>query len=93
MNVYNCTYNGNLGYGCRLGAARWMFVPELAQVDSRIYKNVALHELSFQNPLQQRYEQQRAIRAQDSGFRHWVKSLLLLDSGPQTIGGRLFMVH
>ena len=90
MNVYACWYQGNYGYACRTRNGRWMFVPELGQPDSMIYRNLSLNELLFKNPIAKTYEfhlEKSRIAYSPAG---WLKRLFLPRQKRSTVGGLLF---
>jgi len=91
MNIYQCCYENSIGYGCRIGSKKWMFVPELGQLNNTIYKNIPLNDLVFRNPFEKNYEQNR--EKQLTGFLSFLKSLFNTSYRPATIGGLLFISH
>lgn len=94
MNVYSCWYHGLNGYCCRSHNAKWMFVPELGQIDNRIHKQLSLNELVFDNPYAKAHELKIEQRLQKLKFNpfHLIKSLFFPESRANTVGGMLFSI-
>lgn len=94
MNVYQCWYLGMRGYCCRNHNSKWMFVPELGQLNSRIHKHISLNDLVFNNSFAKHYElriEQRLQKMKSSPF-HFLKTLLLSEKKAGTVDGMLFGV-
>ena len=89
MNVYPCWYRGTLGYGCRTGGRKWMFVPELGETDGNIYKNLKLEQLVFRNPLEKKYELQRDENPDSTAILNIFRSMFVSSAGSQNIAGEL----
>ncbi len=92
MNVHKCWYLGIKGYCCRNHNSKWMFVPELGQINSRIHKHISLNDLVFNNSFAKQYElkiEQRIekIRSNPLSF---IKALLFPAKSATTVGGLLF---
>ncbi len=91
MNVYQCWYHGMRGYCCRNHNSKWMFVPELGQIDNRIHKYISLNDLVFNNTFAKHYElkiERRLQRIKSNPF-HFLKSLLFNKQKAGTVGGLL----
>jgi len=56
MNIYHCWYQGASGFAGKQGKNLWLFVPDLAQLDGRVKRNIRLNELIFKNRLDFQYE-------------------------------------
>ena len=90
MNVYSCWYQENFGYTCRAHSRKWMFVPELGQLDNNIYKNLLLEDLTFSYPSEKSFE---LMQDQEPGritLLGLLKSILFPRPKSQTIAGLLF---
>jgi hypothetical protein len=90
MNVYTCWHQGNLGYGVRTKAKRWMFVPEIGQPDNHIYKDLNLDNLIFVNPLDKRFEIMLEEESDKFSLLRLLKSLIIKSNKPRTVAGLLF---
>jgi hypothetical protein len=92
MNVYQCWYFGISGYCCRNYNSKWMFVPELGQINSRIHKHISIHDLVFNNDFAKQYEltiEQRVEKIRSNPL-HFIKALLFPEQKANTVGGTLF---
>lgn len=92
MNVYQCWYLDLNGYCCRSHNSKWMFIPELGQINNRIHKNLSLDDLRFENPFAKQFElkidlQRNAIK---SSLFYSLKSLFFPVKKPSTVDGMLF---
>lgn len=90
MNVYSCSYKGNLGYCCRTYNRSWMFVPDLGQYDSKIYRNINLEDLIFTNPCARQFELDIEMKTENNGLMSFLSKTLRKKYRPETIGGLLF---
>ena len=89
MNVYSCWYQDNFGYTCCVHSRKWMFVPELGQLDNNIYKNLLLEDLTFTYASEKSFE---LMREQGQGritLLGLLKSILFPHPKPRTIAGLL----
>lgn len=87
MNVYSCVYKGNKGYCCRRHNRNWMFVPELGQVDNKVYKNISFAEILFENIFDKKLEEKNQKKISINSLLH---SVMSRKQKSQTIGGLLF---
>jgi hypothetical protein len=92
MNVYRCWYQGTLGYGCRRGS-NWMFVPELGQVDRRIYQDLALTELVFSNAEEMRFEMQNKTMMNSKSLGGWMGRIKAHRTRSRSVNGLLLGSH
>jgi len=92
MNVYRCWYQGILGFGCRRGKG-WMFVPELGQVERRIYKDLTLTELVFSNDEEMRYEVQNETMMNSKSLGGWMERLRTHRTRSRSVNGLMFSPH
>jgi hypothetical protein len=92
MNVYQCWYLGMKGYCCRIQNSKWMFVPELGQINSSIHKHISLDDLVFNNTFAKHYEMkiEKRLQKMKSNPLHFLKTLLFPDNKSGTVGGLLF---
>lgn len=92
MNVYQCWYRGLSGYCCRAHNSRWMFVPELGQINNRIHKHVSLHDLVFDNPFAKMHELtiERSLEKTRGNLFYFLIELFFPAKRPSTVGGMLF---
>lgn len=92
MNVYQCWYLGMRGYCCRNYNSKWMFVPELGQIDSRIHKHISLNDLMFNNSFAKQYELKTEARIQKTKSNPFLFLIILLipEKKAGTVGGLLF---
>jgi hypothetical protein len=92
MNVYQCWYHGMKGYCCRNHNSKWMFVPELGQINSRIHKQISLNDLVFNNTHAKHYELGLERRLQKLSISPFpiLKSLFFPGKKAETVGGLLF---
>ena len=95
MNVYQCWYLGFRGYCCRNHNSKWMFVPELGQMSSRIHKHISIHDLVFNSGFAKQNElmiEQRLSKMRSNPF-HIIKTFLFPYKKPNTVGGMLFTAY
>jgi hypothetical protein len=94
MNVYQCWYLGIRGYCCRNHNSKWMFVPELGQINSRIHKHISFNDLVFSNSFAKQYEFniEHRIQQMKSNPFHYIKTLLFPTKRASTVGGLLFAI-
>ena len=92
MNVYQCWYRGLSGYCCRSYNSKWMFIPELGQIDNRIHRKIALNDLVFDNIYAKRHELEIEKKLNNFTLNpfHLLKKLFFATQKPNTIGGMLF---
>ena len=90
MNVYRCWHDGTSGYAGRLDRKYWLFVPDLAQPDNHIYRNIQLSELTFKNRIEYDYEMEQLTLNRLSLMR-LLESLLFSTEQPNTTAGLLLM--
>lgn len=90
MNIYNCWYQGNQGYACRTHGKKWMFVPELGQPNSNVYKQLSVQDLIFKNLSDKHYEIALDSSKYNFNLFKTLKSLFLPAYKPATVGGLLF---
>lgn len=92
MNVYQCWYLGLKGYCCRNHNSRWMFVPEMGQINNNIHKHISLNDLVFNNAFAKEYELklERKLEKMRSNPFNFIKSLLFPNKKVSSVGGLLF---
>ena len=90
MNIYGCVYKGNRGYCCRRHNMNWMFVPDLGQVDNKVYKNISFDEIFFENSFDRKLEQDFQVKLDKTGIIGLLHNFVRRKDKPQTIGGLLF---
>ncbi len=92
MNVYECWYQGIRGYCCRSHNMRWLFIPDLGQLSSRIHKHVAIEDLIFANPFAKSYELSAELAHSGlvNKLASWITQLFFPVRRPATVGGLLF---
>ena len=66
-----------------------MFVPELGQPDSTIYKNLTMNELVFKNPFDHKFELELERKLQKFSSLRFIKRLLSPARKLHTVGGFL----
>jgi len=92
MNVYQCWYLGLKGYCCRSHNSRWMFVPELGQINNAIHKHIPLNDLIFNNSFAKEYELkiEENLNKINKSPIHFIKALLFPTKKVGTVDGMLF---
>ena len=92
MNVYQCWYLGLKGYCCRSHNSRWMFVPEMGQIDNKIHKHISLNDLVFNNSFAKEYELkiERKLEKMRGNPFNFIKSLFMPRNKTASVGGLLF---
>ena len=66
-----------------------MFVPELGQPDSKIYKNLPMNDLVFKNPFDHKFELDLERKLQKFSLLRFFKRLLSPGHRLHTVGGLL----
>ena len=66
-----------------------MFVPELGQPDSKIYKNLTMNDLVFKNPFEKKFELDLERKLQKFSPLRFFKRLLSPGHRLHTVGGLL----
>jgi len=89
MNVYSCWYQGNFGYTCRFHTGKWMFVPEMGQIDNIIHKNLGLDDLTFKYDREKSYEMTNEKNYNSGSILGFLKSIVFPRAKSQTIAGML----
>lgn len=92
MNVYECWYLGIRGYCCRTPHSKWMFVPELGQMNNTIYKHLSIHDFVFNNAIAQEYELsiEKSLSKLRTNPLLLLRSLLFPTRKMRSVGGMLF---
>ena len=89
MNIYRCWYHGTSGFAGRLDQSNWLFVPELGQINSRIYRGIPLTELVFHNRFE--YEHEVGQSAKRFSIRCLLQSIFFPFEHAQTTAGMLLL--